>query len=119
MSQISQTPPLPPPLCWSLLLIKLQACNFIKKRLQYRCFLVKFAKFLEYLFYRTLPAATSVELSSSMILDPRPPVPQHMAIRVSTNNYIEYFSLFIRTCKNIEIKLSTCVQCYKSPAVKY
>ena len=29
-------------LCWSLL----QACNFIKKRLQHWCFPVKFAKFL-------------------------------------------------------------------------
>ena len=32
--------------CWSLFLIKLQA-NFIKKRLQHRCFPVKFAKFLK------------------------------------------------------------------------
>ena len=33
-------------LCWSLFLIKLQAqaCNFIKKKLKRRCFLVKFAK---------------------------------------------------------------------------
>ena len=30
-------------MCWSLL----QACNFIKKRLQYWCFPVKFAKFLK------------------------------------------------------------------------
>ena len=33
-------------LCWGLFLIKLQACNFIKKRLQHRCFLVKYAIFL-------------------------------------------------------------------------
>ena len=41
-------------LCWSLFLIKLQAwrpagmktCNFIIKKLQHRCFPVKFAKFL-------------------------------------------------------------------------
>ena len=33
-------------LCWSLFLIKLQTCNFIKKRLQHRYFPVKFAKFL-------------------------------------------------------------------------
>ena len=36
-------------LCWSLFLIKLQAfqaCNFIKKRLQHRCFPMKFAKFI-------------------------------------------------------------------------
>ena len=31
-------------LCWSLSLIKLQARNFIKKRLQHRCFPVKCAK---------------------------------------------------------------------------
>ena len=38
-------------LCWSLFLIKLQAglksCNFIKKRIQGRCFPVNFAKFLK------------------------------------------------------------------------
>ena len=37
-------------LCWSLFLIKLQAClkacNFIKTTLQLKCFPVKFAKFL-------------------------------------------------------------------------
>ena len=35
-------------LCWSIFLIKrrLQACNFVKKRLQHWCFPVKFAKFL-------------------------------------------------------------------------
>ena len=32
--------------CWSLFLIKLQAWNFIKKRLQHRCFPVNTAKFL-------------------------------------------------------------------------
>ena len=31
-------------LCWSLFLIR--TCNFIKKRLQHRCFPMKFAKFL-------------------------------------------------------------------------
>ena len=36
-------------MCWSLFLNKvarLRACSFIKKRFQYRCFPVKFAKFL-------------------------------------------------------------------------
>ena len=35
-------------LCWSLFLIflALKACKFIKKRLQHKCFPVKFAKFL-------------------------------------------------------------------------
>ena len=32
-------------LCWSLFLIKLQACNFIKKKLRLKCFLVHIAKF--------------------------------------------------------------------------
>ena len=32
--------------CWSLFLIKFQASNFIKMRLQPRCFLEKFAKFV-------------------------------------------------------------------------
>ena len=31
-----------------------QTCNFLKKRLQHRCFPVNFAKFLRTLFYRTL-----------------------------------------------------------------
>ena len=47
-------------LCWSLFLIKLQACNFIKKRPQYRCFPVNIVKFLRTtFFYRTPPVATS------------------------------------------------------------
>ena len=33
-------------MCWSLFVIKLQACNFIKKRLQHRRFSMKFVKFL-------------------------------------------------------------------------
>ena len=33
--------------CWSLFLIKLQASTFIKKRLQRRCFPVKFAKIFQ------------------------------------------------------------------------
>ena len=35
--------------------VGLQACNFIKNRLDHRCFYVKFAKFL-----RTYPAAASI-----------------------------------------------------------
>ena len=35
----------------SLFLLKLQACNFIKKRLQHRGFPVKFAKFLTTAFF--------------------------------------------------------------------
>ena len=38
-------------LCWSLFIIKLQACNFVNKRLQHRCYLVKFAIFLRTPFY--------------------------------------------------------------------
>ena len=34
-----------------------QACNFIKKRFQHRCFPVKYAKFLRAPFYRTPPVA--------------------------------------------------------------
>ena len=39
-------------LCWSLFnkVDSFQACNFIKNRLQYRCFPVKFKNFLEHLF---------------------------------------------------------------------
>ena len=50
-------------LCWSLLLIKLQllikACNFIKSRLQHRCFLVNIAKFLRTAFFCNTPVAVS------------------------------------------------------------
>ena len=35
---------------WSLFLIKLQGLHFIKKRLQRRCFPVKFVNFLEHFF---------------------------------------------------------------------
>ena len=36
-----------------------KTCNFIKKRLQHRCFPVKIAKFLITLFYRTAAVAAS------------------------------------------------------------
>ena len=35
----------------------LKACNFIKKKLQHRCFPVSVAKFLRSYFYRTPPVA--------------------------------------------------------------
>ena len=41
-------------LCWSLFLIKLQACNFIKKRLQHRDFPVNIAKFLRTPFLQNI-----------------------------------------------------------------
>ena len=34
-------------------------CLFNKKRLEHRSFSVKFAKFLEHLFFRTIPVAAS------------------------------------------------------------
>ena len=37
----------------------LQKCNFLKKKLQHRFFPVKFAKFLNALFYRTSPVGAS------------------------------------------------------------
>ena len=43
-----------------IVVVDLQDCNFIKKRLQYRCFPVIIAKFLkEKLLYRTPPVAAS------------------------------------------------------------
>ena len=41
----------------------LQACNFIKERLQHKCFLVNIEKFLRTAFYRTPQAAASVDNS--------------------------------------------------------
>ena len=49
-------------MCWSIFFNKvadLQAYNFIKKRLQQRCFPVKFAKFLRTSFFGTPPVAAS------------------------------------------------------------
>ena len=45
-------------LCWSLLLNKvsgLKVCNFIKNRLQHRCFTKKFAKFSRTTFFYRIP----------------------------------------------------------------
>ena len=60
-------------MCWSLFLNKvarLRACSFIKKRFQYRCFPVKFAKFLiTRFFYRTLPVAASGQLSLCPVIN--------------------------------------------------
>ena len=55
-------------LCWSLFLIKLlNLLNFIKRRLQRRCFPVNIAKFLRTLFFRlsTVAASTAPSLVSS------------------------------------------------------
>ena len=41
-----------------VLQIRCWACNFIKKRFQYRCFSVKFAKFLRASFYKTPTVVT-------------------------------------------------------------
>ena len=41
-------------------IVALKACNFIKKRLQPRCFLWNLWNFWEHLIYRTLPVAASV-----------------------------------------------------------
>ena len=40
-------------LCWSLLELKLKGCNFIKRRLQHRCFPGNIAKFLRTVFLVT------------------------------------------------------------------
>ena len=48
-----------------------QTYNFIKKRLQHRCFPMKFAKFLRKFFYRTPPVATSVYISSEVYSEPK------------------------------------------------
>ena len=47
-----------------------QACNFIKKRLQGRCFTVKFAKFLK-APSRTSPVNASAVNATFLILRPR------------------------------------------------
>ena len=45
---------------------KSKACNFVKKRLQHRCYLVKFAKYLRILFFTenlfTVPASVCSEI---------------------------------------------------------
>ena len=47
----------------------LKACNFIKKRLQYRCLPVNIAKLLKTAFvYRTSPVAASVNLNLTNII---------------------------------------------------
>ena len=45
----------------------LQLCNFLKRRLQHRCFAVKFAKFLE----QHLQITASVSRFSSSVLNVR------------------------------------------------
>ena len=40
--------------CWSLFLIKLQGCNFIKKKFQRSCFPVRLAKFLGKPFFKNI-----------------------------------------------------------------
>ena len=57
-------------LCWVLFLIKRKTCNFLKKRLQHKCFSVKFVKnFRTPFFYRTHVAAFALTdyLSSKYI----------------------------------------------------
>ena len=78
-------------LCWSLFLRKLQdvrtsACNFIKKRLQCKCFPVNIAKFLNTFFDRTpLVAAFDVSQWLSRTL-------QNSSNETYTTNSIIYIS---------------------------
>ena len=48
-------------LCWSFfsITLKRKACNFIKNRLQHKCFPMKFENFLRTPFFRTYPVAAS------------------------------------------------------------
>ena len=57
----------------------IQVCKFIKKRLQRRCFPVKFAKFFRTpFFYRTPPVAASVNLLES----PSLPTPAQLLVHL-------------------------------------
>ena len=62
-------------LCWSLNLIKLRPsgsclrdCNFVKKRLQHRCFSVNIATFLRNIFLKNICEKSSADIS---ILSPQ------------------------------------------------
>ena len=48
----------------------LQVSALLKKRLQYRCFPVKFEKFLRKLFYRTPTVAVSKDMFPNTLINP-------------------------------------------------
>ena len=56
-------------LCWSLFskVAVLKTCNFIKKRLQHRCFPVNIVKVLGIPYFRTPPVAASVGMSKLVL----------------------------------------------------
>ena len=99
----------------------LKACNFIKKRLQHRCFFVKFAKSLRAFFtkqFRRLLLEISYELSLLHVSDES----CHCVVRIGSLALISfyymrfvsfYFLLFFliflvdfTTCLGIEVSLS-------------
>ena len=77
-------------LCWSLFnkFGGLQACNFVKRRLQHRCFPVKFAKFLrtpfftEHLRWLLPEQKLSIGIKSIKIIK----IKKHMEVKLFEDN---------------------------------
>ena len=73
-------------MCWSLFLIK--ACNFVKKRVQHRCYLVKFAKYLRTLFFTeyffTVPTSVCSESLGKILV-------RNNKSHVGRHNFWEFF----------------------------
>ena len=76
-------------LCWSLFLIKLQACKFIEKRLQHWCFPLHVRKFLRTPILKNI----SERLLLIILL-----VQQFICFRMSIYNYKEKLIFWWRKC---------------------
>ena len=76
-------------LCWSLFLIKLQACKFIEKRLQHWCFPLHVRKFLRTPILKNI----SERLLLTILL-----VQQFICFRMSIYNYKEKLIFRWRKC---------------------
>ena len=76
------------PMLASLLnkVIGLKDCSFIKKRLQYRCFMWILRNFLEQLFYKTPPMAVSVTKRIPFPLANFPINLQHLSVLLDSVN---------------------------------
>ena len=80
-------------LCWSLFLIKLEEPrNFIKKKLQHKCFSVKFSKFLKTLFLQNTPGGYFWKyLMNSLFVAYENDEWCHFEVRVGSSAFIFFY----------------------------
>ena len=115
----------------------LQACNFIKKSLQHRCFPVKFAKFLRTPFFTEhlrwlLLKITQLNVNKNIIrknstaekhqnfLKHRPCLKKHSNLKISVEELIRVYMVYLLYCNTIISCICLCApQFFKVIVILY